>query len=209
MKTSLLTIFLLFQLTTIGQTTSKQFLLAFSDISSGKELYVFRTTNGQIIIKPRYEFIGTDTLYDIAFVIFDNKWVVINKYDSIILAPYVFDNGPDYIEEGLFRFEENNKIGFANLLGHKVINASFDFAAPFKNGLAAFNVGGHEENSNVEHWSWRGGLWGFIDKLGNEVIKPMFTNVNDFKNKYAEAWTPDNKHILIDKKGLIFKVLKK
>jgi hypothetical protein len=208
MKTTILIIFLLIQLTAFGQKSNSGFLLAFSDTSSGKELYGFRTIRGEIIIKPKYEFISTDTMYNIAFVISDNKWVAINRRDSIILTPYIYDNGPDYIEEGLFRFEENNKVGFANLKGLKVINATFDFAAPFKNGLAAFNVGGHKENTADEHSVWSGGLWGFINKKGNVIIGPKFINVDNFNNKYAEVWTQDNQHVLIDKKGQTFKVLK-
>lgn len=147
-------------------------------------------------------------MYNIAFVISDYKWVAINRRDSIILTPFIYDNGPDYIEDGLFRFEENNKIGFANLQGQKVTTAAFDFATPFKNGMAAFNVGGKKKITGDEHWIWNGGLWGFINKKGSVVIEPKFINVDNFNNKYAEVWTQDNQHILIDKKGLTFKVLK-
>jgi hypothetical protein len=202
-------IFLLISLTSNGQNSKANYLLAFSDSSSGKTLWGFKTTSGQVKIKPKYEILGTDTLFDMAFVTLNYKWVAINNHDSIILSPYIFDNGPDYIEEGLFRFVENNKIGFANEKGRKIILAQFDFASTFKGGLAAFSVGGKMEKWDEEHSTWNGGLWGFIDKKGQVVIKPQFINAYDFDGTTCEVWTKDNKHILIDKKGRTIRVFPK
>lgn len=202
-------IFTFFVLTSFGQKKNDDFLLAFTDTTSGKELWGFKTTKGQVIIKPKYEVIGTDTMFNIAFVTLNFKWVAIDRRDSIILTPYIFDNGPDYVQEELFRYTENNKIGFANIQGQKVIKETFDFVSTFNSGLAAFNVGGQLKKIDEEHSSWSGGLWGFIDKKGKIVIEPKFTSVYDFRDEHCEAWTQDNKHILIDKKGDTFKVLTK
>ena len=186
------------------------YLVAFSDSSSGKELWGFKTTSGKIAIGPKYEYVlGLDTLYSMAMVMLNSKWVAINKHDSVLLTPYIFDNGPDYVQEGLFRFVENNKIGFANAKGQKVILAQFDFAAPFSEGLAAFSVGGKMEKWDEEHSNWKGGLWGFINKRGQVVIKPQYAKAFDFSGSTCEVWTKDNKRILIDKKGRIVKVLSK
>jgi hypothetical protein len=196
-------------LTGFGQSKPANYLLAFCDSSSGHERWGFKTASGQVVIKPKYEDVFvTDTLYNIAFVILNAKWIAINKQDSMLLTPYIFDNGPDYIQEGLFRFVENNKIGFANEKGQKTIPALFDFASPFSGGLAAFSVGGNMEKWDEEHSTWNGGLWGFIDKRGHVVIKPQFLNTYDFNGSTCEVWTKDNKHVLINKKGNIVKVLK-
>ena len=204
-------VFMLFVLTSFGQKITNDYLLSFVDSSSGKEkeLWGFKTKSGKVIIRPKYEVIGTDTMFKIAFVTLNYTWVAINRQDKIILTPYIFDNGPDYVQEGLFRYVENNKIGFANLQGQKVIKASFDFVSPFNSGLAAFNIGGQSKKVDDEHSSWQGGLWGFIDKKGKIVIKPKFKKVYDFRGKHCDAWTQDGRHILIDKKGDIFKVLTK
>ena len=85
-------IFLLTVLTSFAQKASPNYLLAFSDSSSGKELWGFKTTSGHIAIKPKYETLLSDTLFNIAFVTLKYKWIAINKQDSIILAPYIFDN---------------------------------------------------------------------------------------------------------------------
>jgi len=209
MKTILFIVFSLICVISFGQKTTNDFLLSFSDSSSGHELYGFKTISGKVVIKPRYEMIATDTMYKIAFVTLKYKWLAIDRHGKIILTPYIFDNGPDYVEEGLFRYEENGKMGFANLQGQKVIKATFDFVEPFKRGLAAFNIGGHRERFDDEHWTWSGGLWGFINKKGNVEIKPRFTKTYGFENKFAEAWTQDKKHILIDKKGNTQQILTK
>ncbi len=204
-----LLLWMLMALTSFGQKKQGSFLLPFSDSSSGNELWGFKTVSGKIVIKPKYESVGTDTLYNIAFVVLHDSWVAINKKDSVLLTPYIFDNGPDYLEDGLFRFVENNKIGFANAKGQKIIPARFDFASPFSEGLAAFSVGGKMEKSGEEHSIWNGGLWGFVNKKGQVVIKPSFANVYDFKGAICEVWTKSNKHILIDRKGNMVRILSK
>ena len=200
-------IVLVFVMTSFGQTTKTNYLLAFRDSSSGHALWGFKTQSGEIVIKPKYEYIlGTDTLYNMAFVILNYSWVAINKQDSIILTPYIFDNGPDDLQDGLFRFVENGKIGFANETGQKIIPAQFCFVRPFSEGLAAFSLGGKMEKWDEEHSTWNGGLWGFINKKGQIVIKPQFANAYSFENGTCEVWLNTNKHVLIDQRGHIVKV---
>ena len=208
MKFILLLIFSLFQLISSGQKTGADYLVSFSDNSSGKDLYGFKTVKGKINIQPSYIHVSTEKMYSIAFVVLNDHWVAINRSDSILLTPFIFDNGPDYFKEGLFRYVENNKMGFANLKGEKMILPKFDFATPFANGLAAFNVGGHTAKGGEEHSLWEDGLWGFVDKKVKIVIEPKFMRVLNFKNNFAEAITQDQKHVLIDKKGKICKVFK-
>jgi hypothetical protein len=183
----------------------RDYLISFSDTTSGEELFGFKAKNGNIIIEPKYEITGTARMHAIAFVTKKFRWVAINRKDSILLSPYIYDNGPDELREGLFRFEENGKIGFANEKGEKIIKARFDYVSYFINGLALFNVGGHADYTDPEHATWDGGLWGFVDKKGIEVIRPQFISAYSFRKRFAEVWTGDKKHCLIDKKGKIRK----
>ncbi len=58
-----------------------------------------------------------------------------------------FDNGPDYIKEGLFRIiNEENLIGFADSLGNVVIPPVFKFAYPFSHGKAKVTFTGKSNN---------------------------------------------------------------
>jgi hypothetical protein len=207
---SLVTLILIFNtIYTYGQKPKNNFLLAFIDSSSGQELYGYKNTRGEIAIPAKFNFTYTDTMYDFAIVQFDDKLVGIDRKVNIILEPYIYDNGPDYVEEGLFRFVENNKIGFADINGIKKIPAKFDFASPFKEGMASFNIGGHKKMFDEEHWYWDGGLWGFINKKGKVIIKPEFISVEDFENCKAEVVTQNGKKVLINKKGKLVKTFKK
>jgi len=63
-------------------------------------------------------------------------WVYVDRENRPILRPYIFDNGPDYFEEGLARFVDHGKIGFHDEALNIVIPADYDFAFPFRNGVA-------------------------------------------------------------------------
>ena len=197
-------ILLFFSVSALGQKARNDFLISFVDSSSG--LYGYRTPKGQVIIPAKYFVTFTDTMYNFAFVADKDKLMGINTQGHIILEPFNYDNGPDYVQEGLFRYVEKGKIGFANLNGQKLIAAKFDFVRPFQNDLAAFNVGGHKQYHD-EHWFWEGGLWGFINKKGDTVIKPTFISVKDFDKALAEVVTQDRRKVQINKKGQIVKVL--
>ncbi len=184
----------------------KDYLISFSDISNGKELIGYKNKSGEIIIKPQFPYVYTDTLYTMAIVLKNWEWVGIDKKEKIILKPFIYDNGPDYIVEGLFRFVENDKIGFADINGKKIIKAKYDFATPFENGLSEYTLGGHEEYYEEDKidWDWVGGYEkGFVNHKGQEFIK-----VTELKNDEREAWTKNGKHLLLNKEGQIIKRLK-
>lgn len=65
-----------------------------------------------------------------------NYGLAYNREGKVLYAPYLYDNGPDYLEEGLSRFVENGKIGFVDRAGKKVIPAQWDWVSPFEYGIA-------------------------------------------------------------------------
>lgn len=132
-----------------------------------------------------------------------------------VLTPYSWGEGYDYIQEGLFRFVENGKIGFANKNNTIIIKAQYDFATSFKNGIAEYFIGGEKiyeggktaqqiiaEKGSFEdrHWLWGGNITerGYVNKYGLR-----FNKITDLKNKRREAWTKDGKHFWLNKKGKI------
>lgn len=196
---------LFFAFFSFGQK-SKNYLVAYTDSSSGQELIGYKTAGGALVIKAKYtsapsKFITMATVSNTQF-----EFVCIDQNDSIILIPYIYDNGPDYIEEGLFRFVENDKIGFANKDGQKIIPAKYDFATPFNEGLSAYTLGGHlAYEKGGEHTYWTAGVEnGFVNKLGQE-----FTRINELTRNKRQAWTKDKKHFVLNKSGQIIKVLTK
>ncbi len=208
MKTFFSLVILLCNLTAFGQK-KMDYLLSYLDTTSGKKLVGFKSVTGKIIIKAKYLSVGyeSDTpekMYKVALVYDDSGWVYINRQDSIILRPFIYDSGPDYLEEGLFRFVENGKMGFANKNYEKIIPAMFDFVTFFENGIAEYTLGG-SKSMHVVHWSWGGGYdGGYINKAGQ-----LFSRVTDFKNNQRQAWTLDKKHVLLNKQGQVIKTFSK
>lgn len=185
-----------------AQKKQKDYLISFNDTTSGKVLIGYKNLKGKVIIPAKYTGYGeVDTLFDFTVVsLKDSGLLVIDKTGKHILRPFIYDNGPDYIEEGLFRFVENNKLGFANAKYKKIIPATFDFVTPFKNGLAEYTMGGHKVQDG-EHWYWGGGHeFGFINHSGRK-----FKKVNELKNKQRLAWTVSNEQVLLDNRGNIIK----
>lgn len=82
---------------------------------------------------------------------------------------FQFDNGDDYIREGLRRiFDSSGKIGYADDKGKVVITPRFAFAFPFEDGVAKVTDKGYSV-SEGEHYRWVSPDWYFIDHSGNEV----------------------------------------
>lgn len=90
----------------------------FSDSVSGTALYGYKTHKNVIKIPAKFISTYSDKLCKMAIVL-DSKegWIGIDKKGTIILRPYIYDNGPDYVEEGLFRFTEGKKLVLPILTG--------------------------------------------------------------------------------------------
>lgn len=106
----------------------------------------------------------------VAHILTKEGWVAIDKKKQILYQPFIFDNGPDYVQEGLLRFVENGKMGFVNEAGKKVIAAEFDFVFPFAGGTARF-CNGCKTIEDGEHKTMdeKTGTWGKIDKTGKKL----------------------------------------
>ncbi|MDR1199790.1 MAG: WG repeat-containing protein [Prevotellaceae bacterium] len=114
-------------------------------------------------------------------------FIGIDKSGNKLFKILIFDNGPDYISEGLFRIiDDDEKVGFADMDGNIVISPQFEVALPFKNGFAAVCVGGYKETVEPDSRShYVGGKYGFIDKAGKMAIEPQFDFVSSFHNDAA------------------------
>ena len=49
----------------------------------------------------------------------------------------------------------------------------------------------------------KGGMWGFLNTLGNVHIIPMFDKISDFEDGYAQVIYGNNSNY-IDKQGKLF-----
>jgi hypothetical protein len=149
-------------------------------------------------IPVEYRFAYTDTFTcAIAFVAIteNGKWKIkaIDRNNKKLFTVLCFDNGPDYVEEGLFRIEDDHTgyMGFADMEGNIVIEPRFVFVRPFHDGLAAFNTGGRFELTDDinKYHAIVGGKWGYIDKQGHEVFPAIFDSAYSFEDKKANVKT--------------------
>lgn len=130
----------------------------------------FINENGKTIIPfGKYQTSFSDTITTLGFVMDKNgKCIGIDKNDNKLFQVYWFDNGPDYVEDGLFRIVENDKIGYANMNGEIIIQPQFKCANPFENGQAKVAMNCTLEKDG-EYTFAKSENWYFIDKEGNTV----------------------------------------
>ena len=154
------------------------YLVSFSEDSvfAPGTSYGYRNLQGEIIIpKGKYQHCFTDTFKNFAFVSDDkltkSKVVAIDRNENILFDAYMFDNGPDWLEDGLFRIIRNGKIGYADKNGVIVIEPKFECAEQFENGIArvALDCKLVKDESDPEHSRMESDSWFYIDKKGNKV----------------------------------------
>ena len=168
------------------------------------DLWGYRDARGKIIIKPRF-ILATEFTGEIAAVATRDGWYFIDRNgETLTIRPYVYDNGPDYFQEGLARFWLDRKIGFIDERGRIVIAASFQYVTPFSDSLAAFCTGCYSVESG-EHSFPAGGKWGFTNRQGDVVIEPQFDAIKKlFKDGKAEVKLNDE-WLMIDRTGRVLK----
>ena len=130
-----------------------------------------------IVPYGKYRFCQTDTIRNIGFV-YENRQnariVCIDNQGKELFYAFKYDNGADYVREGLFRItDDKGLIGFADTLGNIVIKPQFKFAFPFENGKAKVTFSGESKDvpgSNGEKHYWNSSDWYYIDKNG-KILK--------------------------------------
>ena len=98
--------------------------------------------------------------------------VAINAKGEVLYHTYWFDNGPDFIEDGLYRIRNAaGKIGYADgFTGRMVIAPQYACAFPFENGVAQVALSGEVVREDEEHSVCVGDYFK-IDKQGKRVTK--------------------------------------
>ena len=139
-----------------------------SDSTKGE--YGYANAKGDIVIPlGKYNTCYTKRFDDFAIVWSnENGLIGIDRKENVLFHVFIFDMGPDYTSNGLFRIEVDGKIGYANLHGRIVIPPEFDCAYPFEHGKAKVGVGCKLEKYG-EHSAWTGGEWHVIDKRGKTI----------------------------------------
>ncbi|MBW5448623.1 hypothetical protein GE107_21485 [Cohnella sp. CFH 77786] len=151
----------------------------------------------------------------------DGKWGFINSYGKLVI-PNIYDEVKSF-QEGLAVVTLNGKKGVIDASGKIVIDLQYKRLSSFNEGVAYFDdgtsfsdetIGGFIDKSGKVLFEPRKGIWGsfsngralirvkdkdgydrhgFIDKKGNEVIKPLYEYATPFSEGYAYVYGTDDK----------------
>ena len=132
---------------------------------SGAAGYV-NTKGDTVIAAGKYIRCYTDTIKSFGVVMTeDDRLIGIDKDQKELFEVFWFDNGPDYISDGLFRIVKNNKIGYADETGKIIIEPRYDCAYPFENEVAKVSNNCTTVQEG-EHSAWVSDDWKVIHKNG-------------------------------------------
>jgi len=138
----------------------------------------YLNSNGDTMIPPgKYMICYTDTFRNYAVVLGAQSGLIgINKREETLYKVFVFDNGPDYPSEGLFRIWRNGKMGYADeRTGKIILYPQFTCGFPFENGKAKVSLTSCESvpvDKDGEHHRWETEGWFYIDHTGKKVDSP-------------------------------------
>lgn len=125
-----------------------------------------------VIPYGRFALSFTDTLLTLGIVAeqagADYELIAINQGGERLYEVFEYDNGPDYLQEGLFRIRQNGRIGYADRTGRIVIPPQFGCAYPFSGGRAKVALECTTRPAG-EHTEWVSEDWYYIDKSGRAV----------------------------------------
>ena len=93
----------------------------------------------------------------------------LNSNGEEVFRVFVYDNGPDYIEDGTFRIIKNGLVGYATEAGKVIVPPMYEAAWPFKNGHALVSFKATKVQDG-EHWIWFEEDPFYIDKNGNRHV---------------------------------------
>ncbi len=100
-----------------------------------------------------------------------SRWLFIDSTGKAVTSA-VYEDAAGF-RNGLAAVSKNNLYGYINIAGEVVIPFEFSNARNFSEGLAPVS------NSK--------GYWGYIDKKGNWVIKPLYDFTDVFENGEARV----------------------
>ena len=101
--------------------------------------------------------------------------------------------------QDLYSFQDSHgKFGLKDQNDKVIVAPRYDKIGNFQEGMAAVNIGGAEEERYEN--TFMGGLWGYINAAGKEVIPVQYTDTHEFSEGLAPV-EQNGKWGYIDKTG--------
>jgi hypothetical protein len=135
----------------------------------------YRNQQTEIVVPiGKYGICWTDTIYTFGIVadeaLTGGAFLAIDTQGEPLYEVYTYDNGPDWIQEGLFRMMNDGKIGYADADGVIQIEPQFACAEQFQDGVARVAID-CELVPDGEYMRMESEAWFYIDTNGNKVAK--------------------------------------
>jgi len=150
---------------------SQEQLHYFSTVDSN--LVGVRTTSGKTIIPLQFPMIGyydfdepiTTAFIEFYHILSDSATDRMNPNQSVgsvydrdgkfLYQPFLYDNGPDYWQEGIRRYVCNGKVGYVDINNRFLTDPKTGFADMFNYGYASFYEGVVKKvyEAGGEHWT--------------------------------------------------------
>jgi hypothetical protein len=191
-------------------------LACFTDSKS--QLIGYKDKKGRIVIPAQFKVATPFNKFGLADVWLGRQgddWYKLHKSGKVLVKSFYFDNGGDYFQSGLSRFEENGKIGFIDKTGKIRIAPKFDWAGifDFTAPIATVCEGCKEvpmegKAGELGMKEIKGGKWGMINRQGKVVI-PMEYNEMETLGINDDAkpmLVKGDKYYLVIKTGNTYKV---
>ena len=149
-------------------------------------LWGYKNQNNEVAIEARFiaarDFFKEGT----AAVADTNGWFYIDTKGKKIIEPVMVEGQPDPFNDDLARFQADGKFGYFDKSGMIVIEAKFDKADPFSEGMAAVCTGGHYVTEEGKT-RYVGGKWGYVDVNGELAIEPVYSSATAFQDGKAKV----------------------
>lgn len=160
------------------------------------DFYGYINPKGEWVTKPIYEW-AMPFSEQIAVVEANNKFGLLDTKGKEILPPTYESISP--FKEGRATFVDKEGMGVLNKKGKVLTKKHYSYVGDYKEGLAmilTYDEGGTQ-------------YYGYINKSGNEVIPPTYTEASDFNNGKALVKIKDDEYALINKKGQVITPINK
>ena len=162
----------------------------------------FIDKKGRKVVPPVYEGVG-DFYYGLAWVLSNGNYYFIDTSGRIQMDTCIQYDEVNPYNGGVARAKKGALWTVIDSSGRPIFKNDYFHLRDFKDSLAVVNRGGWVDHSDFISEEM-GGLYGAINMLGEELIKPQFMGLWDYEN--GLAWAADTlkrKFGIIDKEGKV------
>jgi len=177
------------------------------DTHGGAKKWGYRALDGTVLVKPAFDH-GNCYSESVAAVCIKDRWGYIDRMGTMVLPP-VYDSANDF-DNGLAIVNDHNKTHFIDHAGHDPFDGKYNDVKPCSADRLAVSADGGTTYQLVDRsgrkvtetkfrklGSYSSDLapaqpadvdfdhWGYINRNGDFVIKPIFYQAGDFHGRLA------------------------